>query len=331
MQPLPLVDSYGRRHRSLRLSVTDRCNIRCFYCMPAESLKFLPKSQLLRFEEIVQIAELLTRFGVDRIRVTGGEPLVRGEISKLVEMLHALPGIREIAMTTNGILLPEHAASLKAAGLDRLNISLDSLDPVVFQQITRRDFLPQVLQGIDAALAAGFPVRLNALAIRNLTEPQIVPLARFALERQMELRFIEYMPLDFDRQWQGQQVLTAEEIRAHLEKEWGPVVPAPRNDPAQPAQDFHYADGKGRLGLIHSVSQPFCSTCDRLRLTAEGQLRNCLFSSDEWDLRELLRSGASAEMLEQRVRECVASKWAGHQIGSDNYQYPDKSMHQIGG
>jgi cyclic pyranopterin phosphate synthase len=329
---LPLLDTFGRRHNNLRISVTDRCNIRCFYCMPADTVKFLPRAAILSFEEIERVVRTLAQVGVDKLRLTGGEPLVRTDIDRLVRMLKAIPQIREVAMTTNAVHLARYAEPLKQAGLDRLNISLDALTRETFVAITRRDVLDQVLAGIAAAQEAGFQrIRLNAVAIKGLTEAEVLPLARFALERNLELRFIEFMPLDSDQAWSNEQVLSGQTIRELIEQEFGPLVEATRTDPAQPAFDFRYASGRGRLGLIHPVTAPFCGTCNRLRLTAEGKLRNCLFSLEEWDLREPLRRGASEAEILALVRDCVLAKQPGHLIGQQHFERPERTMHQIGG
>lgn len=329
---LPLLDTFGRRHNNLRISVTDRCNIRCFYCMPAEQVKFLPRTEILTFEEIERAVRILSHVGVDKVRLTGGEPLVRSDLHLLVRQLKLIPQIREVAMTTNAVNLAQQAVRLKQAGLDRLNISLDALQRETFIAITRRDVLDQVLAGIAAAQEAGFTrIRLNAVAIKGLTEAEVLPLARFALERDLELRFIEYMPLDSDQAWSNEQVLSGQAIRELIEQEFGPLELAPRNDPAQPAFDYRFAQGRGRLGLIHPVTAPFCDTCNRLRLTAEGKLRNCLFSLEEWDLREPLRRGASEAEILTLVRACVLAKLPGHLIGQQQFERPERTMHQIGG
>ncbi len=328
----PLLDRYGRRHTSLRLSVTDRCNIRCFYCMPAEGVVFRPRDELLTFEEIERFVRAVVPLGVNKLRLTGGDPLVRADLPKLVERLTQIEGIRDIALTTNGMLLDRHAAALKAAGLRRINISLDTLREEVFQQITRREGLDQVLAGIAAAQEAGFEqIRLNAVAIRGLTEPEIIPLAEFARARNLELRFIEFMPLDADHHWSNDQLLTGAEIRRCLEQHFGPLVPATRPDASQPAVDFRFADNRGGIGFINPVSEPFCGDCNRLRLTAEGQVRNCLFSQVEWDARRLLRSGATDDELRSLVRECVAAKAPSHGIGAEGFHQPERPMYQIGG
>ncbi|MEX2310756.1 MAG: GTP 3',8-cyclase MoaA, partial [Pirellulales bacterium] len=316
----------------LRISVTDRCNIRCFYCMPNENVRFRPRHEILTFEEIARFVRVVSQMGVRRLRLTGGEPLVRADLPRLVEMLAAVPGVDDLALTTNGILLVEQAAGLRRAGLNRLNISLDTLREEVFQQISRREGLDRVLAGIAAAQEAGFErIRLNAIAIHGLTEDEIVPLARFARERGLELRFIEYMPLDAEQHWQSSDVLDGETIRRMLEAEFGPLVPVGRSHPSQPASDFEYADGRARVGLIQPVSQPFCGDCDRLRLTAEGQVRNCLFSTAEWDARAILRKGASDDDLAALIRACVFAKAPAHGIGTADFVRPERAMYQIGG
>jgi cyclic pyranopterin phosphate synthase len=329
---LPLRDRLGRVHRSLRISVTDRCNIRCFYCMPDENIRFKPRHEILSFEEITRFARVVSQMGVRRLRLTGGEPLVRADLPQLVEQLAALPDVEDLALTTNGILLAEQAAALRSAGLRRVNISLDTLDEATFQKISRRAGLDRVLAGIAAAQDIGFEsIRLNAIAIRGLTEEEIVPLARFARERQLVLRFIEYMPLDAEKHWQAVDVLDGETIRRTLEAAFGALVPVPPPHPSQPAVDFEYADGVGRIGLIHPVSQPFCGDCDRLRLTAEGQVRNCLFSTREWDARALLRGNGTDDEIVSLVRDCVWAKAPAHGIGSDDFVRPERAMYQIGG
>ncbi|WP_425615492.1 GTP 3',8-cyclase MoaA [Anatilimnocola sp. NA78] len=328
----PLFDTLGRRHTSLRISVTDRCNIRCFYCMPEENVRFRPRHELLSFEEITRLTRVMASLGVNKLRLTGGEPLVRADLPKLVEQLSAVPGIDEIAMTTNGILLADQAQALKDAGLTRVNISLDAMTEETFRRISRRDGLDRVIAGIQAAKQVGFaPIRLNTVAIKGITEPEIPALARFARDEQMELRFIEFMPLDADQHWASDQVLTGKEIRRQLEEAIGPLEPAARPDLSQPAMDFNYADGSGSVGFINPVSQPFCGDCNRLRVTAEGQLRNCLFSTVEWDAREVLRSSASDDDLAQLIRDCVRAKKPGHGIDSSEFIRPQRAMYQIGG
>lgn len=330
--PAPLVDAFGRVHTDLRISVTDRCNIRCFYCMPAENVRFRPRSEILTFEEIERLARVLAAAGVRSLRLTGGEPLVRQNLDRLVRMLVAIPGIEDVALTTNGLLLAEQAQALRDAGLNRLNVSLDTLDPSRFREITRRDGFERVIEGLFAAQQVGFTrIKVNAVAIRGVTEPDIVPLGRFAREHGFEVRFIEFMPLDADDRWQNDRVMPGDEILARLRDGIGPLTALPTSDPSQPACDFAFDDGVGRIGFINPVSHPFCSACDRLRLTAEGKLRNCLFSMVEWDARELLRGGASDSELLALIRDCVAAKRAGHGINSDEFAKPERAMYQIGG
>ena len=328
----PLTDRLGRVHTSLRISVTDRCNIRCFYCMPNENVRFRPRHEILSFEEIERFVRVVAQMGVHRLRLTGGEPLVRSELPRLVEMLAAVPGIDDLALTTNGILLEEQAADLKRAGLERLNISLDTLSEETFQKISRREGLDRVLAGIAAAQKVGFKnIRLNAIAIQGLTESEIIPLARFARDRGLELRFIEYMPLDAENHWQAADVLNGETIGKILEAEFGPLTPVGRPHPSQPASDFEFADGRGRIGLIQPVSQSFCGACDRLRLTAEGQVRNCLFSTAEWDARAVLRGNGTDNELADLIRSCVEAKAPAHGINTIDFVRPERAMYQIGG
>jgi len=329
---IPLVDAFGRIHTNLRISVTDRCNLRCFYCMPAEAVQFKPRHELLSYEEIERFVRVVAEMGVNKIRLTGGEPLVRNDIAELVRRLAAIPGIADLALTTNGLLLPDLAADLHAAGLHRLNISLDALDEATFQQIARRKGLERVLAGILAARRAGFRrIRLNAVSIRGLTEPQIVPLARFAREHGFELRFIEYMPLDAEGNWQRDEVLSGDEVREILDREVDSLEPVAAADPSQPATDYRYADGGGRVGFINPVTHSFCAKCNRLRLTAEGQVRNCLFSTTEWDARALLRGGGTDEQLADLICSAVGAKRAGHGIDTPDFVKPQRAMYQIGG
>jgi GTP 3',8-cyclase len=330
----PLVDSFGRVHRDLRISVTDRCNFRCTYCMPAEGMTWLPRSQVLTFEEIERIARVcVERFGVDAIRLTGGEPTVRAHLPVLVGKLAALrtgdgrPA--DIALTTNGATLRTVAADLVAAGLRRVNVSLDTLKRDRFVELTRRDELAHVLEGIEAAAEAGLdPVKVNAVVMRGVNDDEVVDLAAFGRDRGVTMRFIEWMPLDADQRWQSNAVVSQAEILAAIDAVF-PVEPLVRGH--QPAERFAYRDGRGEVGVIPSVTRPFCDTCDRVRLTAEGQLRACLFSVDEVDLRALVREGGSDDDLAEAVAGCVAGTWAGHMIGQVNFLRPRRSMSQIGG
>jgi cyclic pyranopterin phosphate synthase len=328
----PLIDSFGRVHTDLRISVTDRCNIRCFYCMPNEHVVFKPKHELLTFEEIERFVRVAARLGVSKIRITGGEPLVRRDLDQLIAKLARIDGIEDLALTTNGILLAEQAAGLRTAGLKRLNISLDALDAETFRQIARRDGYEHVLAGIAEAQRVGFDkIKLNAVAIRGITEGQIVPLGRFARERGLEMRFIEFMPLDAEGNWQNDQVLTGDEILRRLSEAFGPLVPVAPQHEGQPARDYRFVDGGGTVGFINPVTHPFCGECNRLRLTAEGQIRNCLFSIEEWDARALLRGDANDDEIAELIRGAVRKKKAGHGINSDEFVKPTRAMFQIGG
>lgn len=324
-----LVDRFGRRHNNLRISVTDRCNIRCRYCMP-ERVEFQPQSQLLTFEEIARFVRIASGLGVDKLRLTGGEPLVRRDLPSLVAMLAAAPGIRDLGLTTNGVLLAEQAQALYDAGLRRINVSLDTLDRAQFEKITRRDEFDRVLAGLDAAARVGLgPIKINAVAARGVAD--VVGLARFCRERGFELRFIEFMPLESDRNWSRESVLTAAEILETLSAAGLPVSLAPKTDPAAPADEYRYEDGGGRIGIVASVSRPFCGACNRIRLTADGKLRNCLFALEEVDVKGPLRSGASDDSIAALVRRCVEEKWEGHQINSIHFIRPGRTMHAIGG
>jgi GTP 3',8-cyclase len=324
----PLVDTFGRVHRDLRISVTDRCNFRCTYCMPAEGMAWVPRAEVLTFEEIERIARVcVERFGVDAIRLTGGEPTMRAHLPVLIAKLAAL-GV-DLALTTNGATLEQHAHDLRAAGLGRINISCDSLRPERFEELTRRNELGKVLAGVDAAIAAGFaPVKVNVVVMRGGNDDEIVEFAAWGRERGVEVRFIEFMPLDADRAWSRDRMVPADEVLAALAAAW-PLEPVERGP--EPAEAFRYLDGGGRVGVIASVTRSFCSTCDRVRLTAEGQFRNCLFAMGETDLRGLLRSGGSDDDLAGAIAASVASKWAGHRVGTETFVAPPRTMSQIGG
>lgn len=326
-----LIDRFGRAHDNLRISVTDRCNIRCVYCMP-ETVEFLPRAEILRFEEIERVARVAASLGVTKLRVTGGEPLVRSSLWTLIEKLTAIEGIRDIGLTTNGILLADQAQKLRQAGLKRLNVSLDTLDAGRFLAMTRRTGLEEVLAGIEAAKQAGFErIKINAVAIKGFSEPDLVPLARFCREQGLELRFIEYMPLDARDAWERSKVLLMDEILATIRREVGPLSPVAGDDPHAPATLFSYDDGQGTLGFIASVSHPFCKSCNRVRITADGKLRNCLFAVEEIDLRSMIRSGADDPRLARAFLDSVADKWEGHEINTAKFVKPDRLMHSIGG
>ncbi|MEY2422111.1 MAG: 3,8-cyclase [Acidimicrobiaceae bacterium] len=326
-----LTDGFGRVHRDLRISVTDRCNLRCTYCMPAEGMKWLPRQEVLTFEEIERIARLLVeRYGFTSIRLTGGEPTVRAHLPVLVERLAKLD--TDLALTTNGTSLGLIAHDLAAAGLRRINVSLDSLRRERVIELTRRDCLAQVIDGIDAAIDAGLaPVKVNAVLVRGVNDDEVVEFATFGRERGVSVRFIEFMPLDASGEWTADKVVARDEIVATI----GGVFPLEaaghdRTGP-EPAEVFRYADGRGDFGVIASVTNAFCDSCDRVRLTADGQLRSCLFALDELDLRALLRGGASDDDLAAAVERCVAAKWAGHSVNQVQFIRPRRSMSQIGG
>lgn len=325
-----LTDHFGRVHTSLRVSVTDRCNLRCFYCMPAENVEFLPKPELLTFEEIVRLARIATSLGVRKIRLTGGEPLVRRNLPELVRQLRTIPEL-SLGLTSNGLLLDRLAEPLVQAGMRSVNISLDAIEPDAFRQITRRDGLDQVLRGIEAARAAGFEkIKINAVAIAGMTENQIVPLGGFARQSGLEVRFIEYMPLDADHSWERDKVLPAARILEALAAQFGPLTSL-LGDGHAPATTYRFDDGIGRIGIIASVSRPFCESCNRFRLTSDGKLRACLFSHDETDLRGLLRGGGSDSQIAVAMQTCIAGKWEGHEINTARFLYPNRPMYAIGG
>jgi cyclic pyranopterin phosphate synthase len=325
----PLVDGHGRRITDLRLSVTDRCNFRCQYCMPAEGLPWLERGAVLHFEEIERLVAVLARMGIASVRLTGGEPLVRRDFPRLAAML--APLVADLSVTTNGYLLERDAAALVDAGINRFNVSVDSLQRDRFFAMTRRDALPQVLRGLEALAAhpEAHPIKVNAVALRGFTEQEVLPFAQFARRHPYEVRFIEFMPLDADRAWTRDQVLTGEEIRAAIHAEY-PLEAEPR-EPSATARVYRFADGAGRIGFINPVSEPFCGDCDRIRLTADGKLRTCLFSLNETDLRAPLRSGATDEELEQIVRDAVWRKELKHHVNEPGFIQPARTMSAIGG
>jgi len=332
--PVDLVDRFGRVIRDLRISVTDRCNFRCTYCMPEEGMKWLPRSDVLTFEEIERIAGLMVeRYGVDSIRLTGGEPTVRAHLPVLVAKLARLRTRRrpvDLAVTTNGATLRLVAGELRAAGLHRINISLDTLDRQRFFEMTRRDELDRVLDGIDAAAEAGFdPVKINTVVQRGVNDDEILALAQFGRRRGVEVRFIEFMPLDASGGWTNQSVVGQDEIVARIAEVY-PLEPLPARG-AAPADRWRYTDGAGLVGVIPSVTKPFCGDCDRVRLTADGQFRTCLFATEEFDLRAAIRTGESDDQLAARIERAVGTKWAGHHINQVDFVRPSRSMSQIGG
>src|SRR5664279_1541665 len=331
MHPAPLIDSFGRVHDNLRVSVTDRCNIRCFYCMPEDGVKFVKRSEILDFEEIERFARIAVTLGIVKLRVTGGEPLVRRGLPELIRRLAAIGGIRDLALTTNGVLLPELAEPLYEAGLRRINVHLDTLDRERFIRITRRDEIGRVLAGLDLCKRLGYRIKLNAVAVKNLVEPDIVPLALYARENGFEVRYIEFMPLDAQNLWDRGKVLLADEIIETLSREISRLTPVPDPDPRAPASVYDFADGIGRVGFIASVSRPFCLNCNRIRLTADGKLRYCLFAMEEDDVKSPMRSGASDEEIAALIRKNIAGKWEGHEINSTRFVAPPRPMYSIGG
>ena len=328
-EPTPLVDGFGRVHRDLRISVTDRCNFRCTYCMPAEGLDWMAREDLLTYEELTRVARVcVERFGFDGIRLTGGEPTVRANLPVLIEQLSSL-GV-DLSLTTNGTTLTNLASALVSAGLERINISLDSLKRERFEQITRRDELDKVLEGIDAAVSAGLaPVKINCVVMRGVNDDEIVDFARFGRERGVTVRFIEFMPLDAQGEWTNEQVVTKAEIVAAIGDVF-PLEPVAERE-SDPAARWRYVDGGGEFGVIPSVTEAFCESCDRVRLTADGMLRHCLFATRELDLRTLLRNGATDDDLAEVITAEVGAKWAGHQINQVHFIRPIRSMSQIGG
>jgi cyclic pyranopterin phosphate synthase len=329
--PTTLVDTHGRTVRDLRISVTDRCNLRCVYCMPAEGMPWLPREQLLTYEEIARFARIAVSLGVHGIRLTGGEPTVRKDLPDLIRMLSAIRPDLDLSLTTNGLALVAMAPALRAAGLRRINVSLDTLDRARFLAIARRDRHADVLAGLDAARAAGLaPIKLNAVLMRGFNDDEAVPLARFGREQGVEVRFIEWMPLDAQHGWSREKLVPAQEILDAIEAEF-PIEPVEGQDPSAPARLYRYRDGRGRVGVIASVTRPFCGHCDRIRLTADGQIRTCLFSLKEYDFRAALRGGASDDEITDLLRAAVLRKEPGHLINSPFFEQPERGMSAIGG
>jgi cyclic pyranopterin phosphate synthase len=330
-----LIDPFQRRVKDLRISITDRCNFRCTYCMPAEGMTWLDRAELLTYEEQARIARVcVERYGFDAIRITGGEPTLRAHVGRLVSMLAPLG--TDLAMTTNGVRLPELAHDLADAGLRRVNISLDSLRRDTFLELTRRDELDRVLAGVDAALDAGMnPVKINCVVMRGVNDDEVVDLAAFGRAKGVGVRFIEFMPLDAQGEWSMDRVVPAREILDAIDAVFPLVAggehPSGAHGHPEPAERFAYADGEGDVGVIASVTEPFCGDCDRVRITAEGKFRTCLFALDETDLRAVLRGGGTDDDLDAAIRAAVGTKWAGHRIGQVTFVRPPRSMSQIGG
>ncbi|HEY1391176.1 MAG TPA: GTP 3',8-cyclase MoaA [Ktedonobacterales bacterium] len=329
----PLVDSYGRHIKNLRISVTDKCNFRCVYCMPAEGLPWLPRADILTFEEIERIARVAVDLGIDQIRLTGGEPLVRRDIAHLVAMLRAIPGLRSLSLTTNGVLLGKLAKPLAEAGLTRINVSLDSLVREKFTQLTRRDALEQVLAGLEELekYPTIRPIKINAVAMRGFTESEVLDFVALARRKAYSVRWIEFMPLDADQIWRKEDILTGAEIKAIIEDSYGPLIQVKGDDASETARRFTFSDGVGEVGFINPVSEPFCRWCDRIRLTAEGELRTCLFALTETDLRSVVRSGQDDDELARVIRRAVWHKELKHYIGDKRFRRSARSMSMIGG
>jgi GTP 3',8-cyclase len=327
----PLIDGHGRPIGDVRISVTDRCNFRCQYCMPAEGLPWLERSALLSYEEIERIVRLLAAMGVHDVRLTGGEPLVRKELWRLVEALSAIEDVHDLSLTTNGYLLARQADDLVRAGLRRVNVSLDSLAPDRFFQLTRRDSLAQVLEGLEAAQQHPElrPIKVNVVALKDFTEDEVLRFAEFARQNPYEVRFIEFMPLDADRSWTREKVLPNADIVAMIDAVY-PLEPVGRERHGT-ARRYRFADGNGEMGFISPVSEPFCGDCNRIRLTAEGELRTCLFSMNETDLRGPLRAGATDAELEEIVRDAVWRKELKHHVNDPGFVQPERTMSRIGG
>jgi GTP 3',8-cyclase len=328
-----LVDSYGRRIKSMRISVTDKCNFRCTYCMPAEGLPWLKKAEILSYEEILRIASVAVGMGIEQIRLTGGEPLVRRDLPELVRQLRRLEGLQSLSMTTNGILLPQLAGPLAEAGLNRINVSLDSLLREKFAHLARRDQLQGVLAGLTELKKyhSIHPVKINAVAMKNFSEEEVLPFVEFARDNAFVMRWIEFMPLDADQAWRKEDILTGGEIKAIIESVHGPLVAITTGDPSETARRYTFSDGIGEVGFINPVSEPFCASCDRIRLTSDGQLRTCLFATEETDLRAIIRSDASDEMLAETIRLAVWHKELKHYIGDKRFKRANRSMSMIGG
>jgi len=326
-----LIDGMGRTIVNLRISVTDRCNFRCTYCMPADNVEFMDRSNLLSFEEIQRVAQIVSRMGINRLRLTGGEPLMRKNLPVLIKMLNEVDGIDDIAMTTNAYFLKDQAQSLKDAGLKRLNVSLDALDPEKFRDVNRRDCLQSVLDGLDTARKVGFKsIKINAVAVRNFSETEIMSLIEMGRSDGFEVRFIEFMPLDSDKVWERDKVLFGHEI-VNMIKDNYELVPIDNSLEIGPASEYNFADGKGKIGIITAVSNPFCDHCNRIRMTADGKLRTCLFSTKETNLKELIRSGATDETIIETLKQAVLVKEPGHKINLDDFERPTRAMHAIGG
>ncbi len=328
-----LRDRYGRRIKNMRVSITDKCNFRCVYCMPAEGLPWLPRAEILTFEEITRLVRVAVDLGIEQVRLTGGEPLVRRDVPELVRMLHGISGLKSLSLTTNGVLLTKLAGPLADAGLTRINVSLDSLTREGFAKLARRDALEQVLAGLETLerYPSIHPIKINAVAMRGFTEPEVLDFARLARRKPYAVRWIEFMPLDADQLWRPEDILTGAEIKAIIESEYGPLVRITTGDASETARKYTFSDGIGEVGFINPVSEPFCGQCDRIRLTADGHLRTCLFAQEETDLRYILRSDQDDEALASAIRLAVWDKELKHYIGDKRFRRTARSMSMIGG
>ena len=326
-----MTDSFGRTINNLRVSVTDQCNFRCIYCMPEEGMIFQPREEILTFEEITRFVEIATGLGISKLRLTGGEPTVRKDLPVLVRMLSKIPGVQDMAMTTNAFLLRKMARELHEAGLPRINVSLDSLDEEKFRQMTRRDVLHKVLDGLEEATRYfQLPIKINVVAMKGYTEDELLDFAKMARTGPFQVRFIEFMPLDADRSWTRDQVLDGAEIIERISDKW-PLDAVKRPNQREPADLFRFRDGKGEIGLIASVSEPFCGSCNRIRITADGKLRTCLFSINETDIKAMLRGGATDQEIATTIIEAVSHKEPGHHINEPDFVQPERTMSSIGG
>jgi cyclic pyranopterin phosphate synthase len=331
MNTSPLVDTFGRAATNLRISITDRCNFRCRYCMPEEGMRWLDRQEILTYEEIVRLAKLFIRLGINKIRLTGGEPTLRKDVARLVAMLAPLPGLKDLGMTTNGFLLKELAGDLYRSGLRRINVSLDSLSPERFEKLVRRNHFDKVTAGLDELAKYPIrPVKINTVIIKGFNDDEVIPLANFARTRNYQIRFIEFMPLDGDDFWRRDKVMTTAEILEVLSSRYI-LLPKETRADRVPADTFYFPDSPGEIGFISSVSEPFCESCNRIRITADGHFRNCLFAIEETDLKTPMRNGATDEELAELIRQDVWRKWAGHQINLATFVKPERNMSQIGG
>lgn len=328
-----LIDSYGRRIKSMRISITDKCQFRCTYCMPAEGLPWLKKDEILSYEEITRIARVAVDIGIEQIRLTGGEPLVRRDVPELVRQLRQIEGLHSLSLTTNGVLLKQQAGPLAEAGLTRINVSVDSLLREKFAQLTRRDQFQRVLEGLEELekYPSIHPIKVNAVAMRDFSEEEVLDFVKLARRKAYVVRWIEFMPLDADQIWRKEDILTGGELKALIEAAYGPLVPITTGDPSETARRYTFSDGVGEVGFINPVSEPFCASCDRIRITADGQLRTCLFATEETDLRAVIRSDASDDDLAATIRQAVWHKELKHYIGDKRFKRANRSMSMIGG